>query len=301
LLFIPKRVKIEYKGGLFKNDQIQIDSLSNLIQKIKRIRNDFFADNKFHFADISGKRWVKRNEAERKFIHIGVDSLKQKGNKALFCKFGVIFYKKPKGDHISLYGGRSKKEKEMRYGETLLRMLLKGTIHYLYDVTHKVKIFNIITDGQPHNRKLDDFRVLQKMTDEVRDYVEIRKDAELIHLSSDHKHYAIDAEERVHANMLQIADMLLGGSIYAFHKNACFQGRNPKIGHKVEDKKSIIALPVKEMLDKRKRGRNFHRSSHYKAFTISKAIIQNNNWKFENVMSKEIKINHDKRQISFLH
>jgi hypothetical protein len=65
------------------------------------------------------------------------------------------------------------------------------------------------------------------------------------------------------------------------------------MGEIIEDKKGVIAYPVKEMLDKRKRGSGFKNSSHYKAFTISKANIKNNQWGFENMMTKEVDLTND--------
>jgi len=52
------------------------------------------------------------------------------------------------------------------------------------------------------------------------------------------------------------------------------------------------------MLDKRKRGRNFEYSGHYKSFTISKAYIKDGKWEFKNIMSQEIKINMSTGQIT---
>jgi CO dehydrogenase/acetyl-CoA synthase epsilon subunit len=69
------------------------------------------------------------------------------------------------------------------------------------------------------------------------------------------------------------------------------------MGEIIEDKKGVIAFPVKEMLDKRKRGAGFKNSSHYKAFTISRTYIKNGQWEFENVMTKEIEML-DKGQLS---
>jgi len=53
-------------------------------------------------------------------------------------------------------------------------------------------------------------------------------------------------------------------------------------------KKEILIRPVREMLEKRKRGRNFHRSGHYKSFSLSFAELVGNQWRFQPVDEKEI-------------
>ena len=287
LLFVPVKTIIKEAGGLFGPQEIKLEPLNTLFKKIEEIRTNYETDHKFHFSEISGRKWVKRNESEKRLSQIGVEYLKQRKT---FCKLGIIFYEKPDASQIIAYGGDNKNEKELRFGETILRMLLKGTIHYLYDINHRVKILKIITDGQPHHRKLSEFRILEKLSGDVRSYVEIFDSAELVHLDSNHKNYDKDSGEYKHANMLQLADMLLGAAIHCCLKDAKVRDINPQVGDTVEDKKGIIALPVKEMLDKRKRGQGFKNSSHYKAFTISRAYIRDTGWEFENVTTKEINI-----------
>ena len=124
----------------------------------------------------------------------------------------------------------------------------------------------------------------------IRDYVEISPNAELIHLSSSHRKHDRDSEEYMHANLLQLADMLLGCMIHSCLKDTEVSNANPQINDVIKDKKGIIAYPVKEMLDKRKRGRGFRNSSHYRAFTISKVYLKDTRWEFESVITKEVNI-----------
>jgi len=299
LLFVPVMTEIESDGGLFEPQTTQIRPWNEFSKRVEEIREEFKADHKFHFSEISGKKWTKYDEAVGRFVRFGIESLKQKNDRhALFFKLGIIFYENPKPINIAAYGGKIKEEQVLRFEETILRMLIKGAVHYLYDNNHKVKILKIITDGQPYHRRLNEFRVLERLIEEVRDYADISDEAELIHLSSDHKNHDRNTEEYIHANMLQLADMLLGSSIHACLKDVHYQETHPRIGTPVSDKKGIIAYPIREMLDKRKRGRNFRHSSHYKAFTISKSFIRNDQWEFENVMTKEILINTELQQLS---
>jgi len=299
LLFVPARSTIEYAHGLFREQSIIFTPHQSLFKEIEKIREDCIANHKFHFTDISGRKWTNRNEAEKRLVVKAVEFLSQKGcNNNLFCKFGIILYQTPDPNHISAYGGELRHEKRLRFGETVLRMLLKGCVHYLYNPNHKVKIMRIVTDGQPCHRKLSDFRIIGKLLNEVRDYVEICNDAEIVHLPSGHKEHLKGSDDYVHANMLQLADMLLGSIVYACLGDKAIIETSPRINDRVASKKGIIACVLKKMLDKRKRGSNFRNSSHYKAFTISKAEIRNRTWAFENVISNEIQIDQNKGQIN---
>jgi len=287
LLFVPVITTVKETGGLFGDHQFQVRPLINLFREIENIRAEFKTDHKFHFSEISGKKWANRNNADKKLVETGVRYLKQNRG---YCKLGIIFYENPDPRQIENYGGKDKKERELRFGETILRMLLKGTVHYLYNTNHRVRILKIFTDGQPYHRKLDEFRILERLMDNIREYVEIFPDAELIHLSSSHREHDRDSEEYMHANLLQLADMLLGCSICSCLKDTEVSDANPRIHDIIKDKKGILAYPVKEMLDKRKRGKGFRNSSHYRAFTISKAYPKDTGWEFESVMTKEVNI-----------
>lgn len=304
LLFIPKKLVIERKGTLFGDMKETYDPLDKIYDEIKKIRKNYNAGHKFHFSSISGEKWTKYNQAEKELVEMAVDALKSERNNVfsnpLFCKMAIIFYPMT---HLNSYGG-DKKEKELRYHETLLRMLLKGAVHYLYDKNHSVEILKIISDGGPYHRKLSEDRILWRLIDDLirplRDYVKISPTSEIVHQSSQHKDFKEDTEEYIHANMLQLADMLLGSVIHSCYKGIKIANKKPKIGEEVVDKRGIISFPVKEMIDKRKRGSNFEYSSHYKSFSLSKAEIINGEWVFENIMAKEIEIIPDGRQITLI-
>ena len=314
ILFIPVNLRIYPKDKtLFdaesskKSLSKELPSLDELFSKMWDLREKYNADHKFHFKEISGKKWTKHNEAERQLLLLGVDALRNKRPKMfkspLMCKMAVIFFPTPTPENLNGYGGNQKDEKRLRYNETILRTLLKGALHYLYDQDNKVTVLKIITDGQPYHRKLSEVRILWRLIEEslsgnLRDYVDIPIGAEIIHLESDHKKHKINSEEYIYANILQLADMLLGSVIQSCLKGTKWQNLSPKIGDEVDDKKSIIAYPVKEMLDKRKRGKNFENSGHYKSFTISKAYTVNGKWQFESIMTKEIVIDKDSGNIT---
>jgi len=298
LFFVPNKVKSSYvQYDLLENEKV-FSSWKLLSEKITYLRDEYNYNSKFHFKNISGKKWTKYNQAEKLFTIFCVDALKVKKPKyfecPLFCKMGVIFFPSPSKNNLKFYQGKTRNENSFRFYETLLRMLIKGVVHYLYDETHKVKILKIISDGKPFHRKLSKKRILKRLTDKqlengLRRYVDLSK-TEIVHLSSDHKEFDVASIEYYHANMLQLADLLLGCTIKSCLKGIKNQEMNPKIGDQVLDKKSIIAYPVSKMLDKRKRGNNFKYSSHFKSFSISKASIIDDKWEFDNLQPMEIDI-----------
>ena len=296
LLFIPKKITVEHKIPLFGNKKETYSSLDKVYERIKNIRKSHEVDNKFHFKEIHGKKWTKCDQAAKELVEIGTDCLRSKGNsyfsQPLFCKMGIIFYTTP---YLNSYGGDNK-EKKLRHHETLLRMLLKGTVHYSYDQNHKIKILKIISDGNPYHRKLSEKRIFWRLIIDdligqspLKDYVAIPQTSEIIPQSSEHKEFEEDTEEYIHANMLQLADMLLGSVIHSCYKYKGIKTvlKEPAIGAMVVDKRGLISFPVKEMIDKRKRGKGFRHSGHYKSFTLSKAKIMNGEWVFESVLPKD--------------
>jgi len=306
LLLIPIQLTIKRSGTLFGDEENSYQPLKAIYGKIMEIRKKYNAFHKFHFNRIpkSGK-WTQYNQAERKLIEVGVEALKTKRSSAfsfpLFCKMAIIFYPMVPLDQ---YSGE-RKEKRLRYHETLFRMLLKGAVHYLYDDRHPVEVSKIISDGMPYHRELSEERILWRLIIDdflgkspLREYVNISPKCEIIHQSSQHTKFSQDSEEYIHANMLQLADMLLGSVIYSCYRGIKVPLPHPSINKRIEDKKGTIVLPVKEMLDKRKRGRNFVHSSHYKSFSLSVAYIENGNWTFENVITKEIEIIPDAEQLT---
>jgi hypothetical protein len=231
----------------------------------------------------------------------GVDALRcsrpEFFDKPLHCKFGVILYPTPDKFSLSKYLGENKSERGFRFDETTMRMLLKGACHFLYGQGHHVNIINIFSDGQPKHRRLDEDRVLKRVVyDDIvgksplRGYVTISENLEVYHMDSNHLRHDIGSADHAHANFLQLTDMLLGGAINACLKENAYFGRRPRIGEEVEAKKPIVSTPIREMLDKRKRGSGFDKSSHYKSFTLTRATIEHGHWVFENLNSKDVEI-----------
>jgi len=284
--FVPQLVNISHSHTLFGTDT-QSHSVADLLHgKICELRDSYGLNTKkLHFTDISGKKWSRKDEGYRLIMEVLVDALRHRFSQiftaSLSCKLAVISY--PQKSDVELYGGEGK-EQYLRHDETVMRILLKGSLHSLYDDSNKVRIDAIYTDGQPMHRPLDDERVIDRLKrDEqygrkpLREYVELADNAQLIGINSDHTKYDISSGEHKHSNFLQLADFLLGAVIKSCYSGTRRHKSLPRKGTSLtaQEKKAIIAYPVMEMLEKRKRGAGFRNSGHYKAFSLTELTFKN--------------------------
>lgn len=279
LFFVPIKIKLEDELPLFKKTVSEIFPKIMLVDRILQYRKQYNCDGKLHFTDISGKKWGKYDRAYYDIASVAIDALRSKRSVffkiPLRCKLAIIFY--PKGTDRYIYGGTSINEKELRHDETLLRILLKGACHYLYNENNKVRVIKIIADGEPGIRHFDEKRIIWRLlfreNDKeapLREYVSLDSNCTIEHLQSDHKKHDIYSEDYIDANLLQIADLLLGSAI-----RSCFTGKFenktiPEFGD-LCSKKDVISTPFREMIEKKKiRGSNFINSGHYRSFTLTK-------------------------------
>lgn len=306
LLFVPNTLSIKSETPLFGTSQEEYHPYQMFFTELSISRQQYDCNGKLHFAEISGQTWKKYDYAYQKAIALAVDALRSRSPQIFSCplnfKVAIIFY--PKGADWNIYGGDSRKEQKLRHDETLLRILLKGACHYLYDDSNPIEVVKIVSDGDPTHRKLDEDRIVWRLTHDgfyrssLRDYVTFSPDACIVHLPSDHKKHKPDTEDYIHANFLQIADLLLGSIM-----RACYVGIKPvrtlpKIGEKCV-KRDVVAQPVKEMLEKKKRGSGFQHSGHYRSFTITQVTFAKDGINFQEVPVAQIQ-DEDSLQMSLL-
>lgn len=308
LLFVPTRLTALCPTGLFPAQPVEYFPLNVLYDEIEERRAAFNLSRKLHFTEISGKTWTQADAGTRTVVDLAVDALRSRRAHSfpqpLCCKLAVMFY--PRQADLSLYGTHNKKEQHLQHTETVLRMLLKGALHYLYDDQNQVAVQGLISDGRPAHRPLDDQRAMWRIAwDEMygrtpaRPFVTLASGAQIIHLNSDHKCHAQHSLEHTHANMLQLVDLLLGSVI-----RSCCSGLQsihpaPRIGAGIESKKDAIACPVKQMLDKTARGTGFKNSGHYKSFTIGRVSFDPKGVTFQRLSPKEIRTSPDALQLTF--
>lgn len=293
LLFVPDRIKTSIHHPLFGEEILEYSPSKQLYDKISEIRDSYKMTRKLHFTDISGKKWSLQDDGILHTTNLAVEALRHHGQTCfgnpLHLKLAVIFY--PITYNSDLYGGDSRKEKDLRHAETIMRIILKGALQYFFNDIDNVIIKNMITDGSPYHREIDSSRVLHRLRSEeifgrtpLKDHIHITDDAHIIALESDHKNHAQNSEEYTHSHFLQLADILLGGTIRSSYEAFTVKKFVPQIGSELPDhKKNVISYPIKTMLDKKKRGSGFKHSGHYNSFSLTLLEFINDKPDFQNV------------------
>jgi len=300
LLFVPVRIAGTSTTPLFGAHHFQYDPHELLFNEVIHLREYYKIDKKLHFTDITGTKWGKFDLGTRAIILTVIDALRHKSSdcfkRPLACKLGILFY--PKDADYSLYGTIPKGEQKLRHHETMLRILLKGTAHHLYNDFDRVVIHKIISDGQPYRRPLSEDRVIWRITmDELhgkaplRDYVTFAPSTQIVHLQSDHKLYKPDTAQYISANLLQVSDLLLGSAIRSCYVGSTNWPSPPRLGTEHIPKKDVISYPLKEMLDKVNRKGGFQDSGHYRSFTLNEVEFSKGGVNFKPVTPKPMPTN----------
>jgi len=278
LFFVPEALLIKSSTPMFGTHELEVFPIEQLKTQIVHLRSMLIDDDKFHYSRISGKRWHNNDSIKRLVLERAIDALRTKRPKVfsnpLCCKLAIIFFSN--STDLSLYGGEQSKERRLRHHETILRIILKGALHYLYDDDDQVIIKGLISDGDPFHRSLSDSRVVWdilydefKGRSPLKPNITFSEDASIIQMDSNHRNYDLGSIDWIRANLLQIADLLLGATIKSCHIGCKDHTNIPKPGTEVEDKKGIFAYPIKRLYSKEKRGVGFTYSGHYRSFTIS--------------------------------
>jgi hypothetical protein len=278
LFLVPTTLTVTSSTPLFGEWSHNYHPLDELCSKLDELRATTRTAGKLHFKEITGTKWGASDLAHRGALALATDALKAKRPEQLryplHCKLAVLFFSKE--TDLALYGGESRDERRLRHSETVLRILLKGALHFLYDDLSSVAVRGIVTDGQPDFRPLNDSRVMRQIVVDgrrgrtsLRKNIQFARGARIVHLPSDHREYAAHSIEASHANMLQLTDLLLGGTVRACHVGCPDHPRIPHRGAIVADKKAIVAYPLKQVLQKERRGRGLRHSGHYRSFSVS--------------------------------
>lgn len=172
----------------------------------------------------------------------------------LGIKMGSIFIESlnSMSDDYWLHVGSSEERTRKKY-ETLLRMGIKGCLHYCFNPEYtnylKVKIKKFYTDGEVFGAVvLDEKRILGRMSRELRDYIEIEQNLEISQVAKS----KIKTPE---VNFQELTDLTLGSTRYI-------------CGHNKEEWRDKVTEPLKVIYDKRIRGKGFKNSPHYRSFTL---------------------------------
>jgi hypothetical protein len=255
-------------------------SKMTLLRALKDARSRWGFDTKLHFNEFSGRQWGPPERCANHWIKLGVEALRHKHvsqpfSNPLFCKLGVILFDKKSHVELDRFGG-DKKERRVRWTETLVRILVTGVIRFCYDLGQTVTIENVITDGEPYHRLLSENRILEKLKERLGPLIRIAPSAAIRHVFSDHQDARCSSQDDAH--LLQLVDLLLGSVV-----------SHAADTHAVGSKKEQLRHAVSDMLVKELRGSRFTSSGHYRSYSIFQARIENEQWMFAPIPVSSLK------------
>lgn len=163
---MPESIETVSMTPMFGEWREAYTPIAELGRRLSQLRSAAGEERKFHFTDISGRKWYSSDTLVRAYCDVAVDALRSKRpnifSSPLHCKMAILFFS-AKTD-LTLYGGVARKEKRLRHHETVLRILLKGALHYLYPEEDTILVKGILSDGDPFHRELDDSRIIWRIT-----------------------------------------------------------------------------------------------------------------------------------------
>lgn len=290
---LPEIEEIEIYHDEIKDDKnnpaahgflcLPVRSKNILIQDLLYRRKEHKAENyKLNFKNLSGKKFKNKHGCARDWLGCLIRGMANKEYlsfkhfkhfSTLGLRYFAIFI--PSLDRLSddYFRWYSKTERIIKKFETLLRIGLKGGLHYLYSPEYQAKVVRFVTDAGAFHRKLDNTRIIKKLEEEKKEYIKLADNLQIESLKSGHRDKLCKDKDAAH--LLQLLDLALGSTCFC-----CMKDDHPI--------KTKITELTKELLDKRKRGRNFKGSSYYKTYTVSICDIIEEEWDFRPLETKII-------------
>ncbi len=148
----------------------------------------------------------------------------------------------------------SEEERTRRKYETLLRMGIKGCLHYCFNPEFTcyggVKIKRFYTDAHVFGKvSLDNERILGRLEAGLRNYIRLEENIKIEHVEkSENKTPEVNLEE--------LTDLALGSTRYIYTD----YGKSGWLDR--------IVAPLDEVYRKKERGKSFKNSSHFRSFTL---------------------------------
>lgn len=212
--------------------------------------------------------------------------VKEIHNYALGIRFCAIFMNSLNELSDDYWQWCNSGERTIKKFETLLRIGLKGGLHFLYDEGYKATVKGFYTDAGAFHRELDSVRIIERLRNEIDPYILLDDQVHMESTESDHKKVQ-NGGNIAAAHFLQLCDITLGATSFV-----CLKANH--------EAKRVVTRNLKSLLDKRRRGfTGFSRSRHFKTFTITKARIIDGAWYFEPLETADTKKTLGKYQLSF--
>lgn len=153
--------------------------------------------------------------------------------------------------------------------ETTYRMCLKSACHFLFSDENPVIINSLHFDNHQHlGRKIDDDRIIKRLTYEFKDHASFSTDVYIDDESSDHRESG--SQNNDDCQLIQLADLLVSG-----FRTFLYKATNAD--HKE------VCCSIDLLISKWNRGPAGYRNSRwYKGFSLSQGIInEKNDWEFK--------------------
>ncbi len=278
---------------------------AEFLAEVQRIRGKVGFDGELHAQGITGRQWGRLEACAAKVLESACAFLRHKGPQGElpgpFFRFGTLFFP-PKTPRLRDYYAGGDAERTLQYLETLMRMAIKGVLHYGFTgLEHvfsgvEVEVLGLVLDGDEHlQRPVDEARVVERLRWELRPGLTIAPNFEVRAVDSDPRKYFPGTRDHGDSELIQVADLLLGAVRFVAegsYKGLCPSGDAwPKLHEKLGStrrKRAQVYRPFCELLrksaERRARGsRAWMNSGHYRSFTLSQAEPVGEGWQFHDV------------------
>lgn len=311
ILVVPETLTLEWpleESPLFgevKSPSQQLSPREVFLSRVQAIRTGVEYDGELHTSKMTGKQWGKREECGRRVLDLSCDFLRHKGpNGELpypFFRFGALFFP-PNTPYLREFYSGDDPEKRLKYFETLMRIAVKGVLHYGYTgldhvfASVEVEVHGLVVDGDEHlHRLIDEQRVIERLRPELRPGLSIAPRFEIRAVDSNPSVYAEGSREYGDSELLQVTDLFLGAT--RFIADGTYQGLCPsagmvpamykKLGSRSE-KMAYVYQPFCSVLRKSAERRqhslaSWQNSGHYRSFTASHAEPLGEGWQFSSI------------------
>jgi len=275
---------------------------AEFLEGLRRIREEAGYDGELHAVRISGGQWGRREACAAGVLALASDFLRHKGPNgerlAPFFRFGALFFPPRTPDY---YDGHDA-ERALRYLETLLRMAIKGVLHYGFTgLDHvfsgvEVEVLGLVLDGDEHlPRSIDSKRVVERLRWELRPGLTLAPEFEIRAVDSNPARHVWETRDFEDSELVQVTDLLLGAVRFiaeGSYKGQCPpEGPPPALHQKLGgsgQKRAWVYRPLCELLKKnaerwKKNAKAWANSGHYRSLSLSRAELVKGQWQFHNV------------------
>jgi len=310
ILVVPEELVLEWPRESLPLIEIEqrslpIASRERFLREVARLRSEVGYGGELHASEMRGRQWGKREACGVRVLDLACEHLRHKGPDgelpAPFFRFGALFFP-PKTPRLRDYYSGDDAEKALKYLETLMRMAIKGVLHYGFTGLERVfagvevEVLGLVLDGDEHLRRpLDQARVIERLRGELRPGLTIASDFELRAVDSNPRRHSPGTRDHGDSELLQITDLLLAAARFmvegSYRGRCLFEEKMPRLHEKFDSRLEKMARVYRPFCDlQRKSAKKLRRSSvawensgHYRSFTVSRAEPKGEEWQFLNV------------------